>query len=196
MLFVSWSAPNGIVLLGGALVKSTITQNKLSNKPFYDTFPFDDFYCLYFPFYVNWVREDTETVKKRKKVCVVCAACYIYILGLLKVSTVQMSGTFLRVTWIDIDREIERDVSTREQKSVFKLDVNVKVSFLVLWLVDLFCVKRKNTTGRWSNERRRFRFNSTASSTRISMRDAKFKWCWVETRSLARPVSMYSAWPM
>ena len=39
-----------------------------------------------------------------------------------------MSDTFLRVTWIDIDREVERDVSTREQKCAFKLDVNVKVS--------------------------------------------------------------------
>ena len=38
-----------------------------------------------------------------------------------------MSSTFLRVTWIDLDREVERDVSTREQKALYKLDVNVKV---------------------------------------------------------------------
>ena len=39
-----------------------------------------------------------------------------------------MSDTFLRVTWIDVDREVERDISTREQKTTYKLDVNVKVT--------------------------------------------------------------------
>ena len=42
-----------------------------------------------------------------------------------------MSDTFLRVTWIDVDREVERDISTREQKLTYKLDVNVKVTFVL-----------------------------------------------------------------
>ena len=48
-----------------------------------------------------------------------------------------MSDTFLRVTWIDVDREVERDISTREQKLTYKLDVNVKVTF-VLFLCNIF----------------------------------------------------------
>ena len=43
----------------------------------------------------------------------------------------KMSSTFLRVTWIDLDREVERDVSTREQKALYKLDVNVKVKSIL-----------------------------------------------------------------